>query len=120
MKMYNAAKYLLNKDVQVVPLNDNKKPTVSFKNVTIDDDFIDNNFLAYANTNVLGVLTRGLWCIDIDINHVNGESGFDSLKDIPYYDEFVSNAQNTLVQTTASGGKHVIFKNVMALNMLRK
>ena len=110
MKMYNAAKYLLSKDVQVVPLNDNKKPTVSFKNVTIDDEFIDNNFLAYANTNVLGVLTRGLWCIDIDINHVNGESGFDSLKDIPYYDEFVSNAQTTLVQTTASGGKHVIFK----------
>lgn len=57
MKMYNAAKYLLSKDVQVVPLNDNKKPTVAFKNVTIDDDFIDNNFLAYANTNVLGVLT---------------------------------------------------------------
>ncbi|RNB38644.1 DNA primase, partial [Staphylococcus aureus] len=67
MKMYNAAKYLLSKDVQVVPLNDNKKPTVAFKNVTIDDDFIDHNFLAYSNTNVLGVLTRGLWCIDIDI-----------------------------------------------------
>ena len=67
MKMYNAAKYLLSKDVQVVPLNDNKKPTVAFKNVTIDDDFIDNNYMAYANTNVLGVLTRGLWCIDIDI-----------------------------------------------------
>lgn len=105
MKMYNAAKYLLSKDVQVVPLNDNKKPTVAFKNVTIDDDFIDSNYLAYANTNVLGVLTRGLWCIDIDINHVNGENGFDSLKDIFYYEEFVTNAQNTLVQTTASGGE---------------
>lgn len=46
MKMYNAAKYLLSKDVQVVPLNDNKKPTVSFKNVTIDDEFIDNNFFS--------------------------------------------------------------------------
>ena len=44
MEMYNAAKYLLSKDVQVVPLNNHKKPTVSFKNVTIDDDFIDNNF----------------------------------------------------------------------------
>ena len=42
MKMYNA-KYLLSKDVQVVPLNDNKNQ-VAFKNVTIDDDFIDNNF----------------------------------------------------------------------------
>ena len=103
MKMYNAAKYLLSKDVQVVPLNDINKQSVPFKKFTIDDDFIDQNFLAYAKTNVLGVLTRGLWCIDIDINHVNGESGFDSLKDIPYYDEFVTNAQNTLVHTPASG-----------------
>ena len=37
-------------------------------------------------------------------------NGFNSLKQIPYYEELVTNAQNTLVQTTASGGKHIIFK----------
>ena len=57
---------------------------------------------------MLGVLTRNVWCIDIDIDHTDGKNGFKSIKDISYYDEIVSNAQNTLVQTTASGGKHII------------
>lgn len=107
---YHVAKQLLKKNIQVIPLNKYKKPSVTFADVDITDDFIEQHKYLYHHTHVLGVLTRGVWCIDIDINHANGNDGFDSIKHIPYYNEIVTNAQNTLVQTTPSGGKHIIFR----------
>ncbi|MCP6564959.1 hypothetical protein NL503_26600, partial [Klebsiella pneumoniae] len=74
----------------------------------------------YQHTHVLGVLTRGVWCIDIDINHEEGKDGYESIKYISYYDEIVTNAQNTLVQTTPSGGKHIIFKKRTGIEYTQK
>ncbi|MCE5013270.1 bifunctional DNA primase/polymerase [Staphylococcus warneri] len=110
MTGYHVAKHLLKKNIEVIPLNNYKKPTVAFADIDITDEFIEYHSNQYHQTNVLGVLTRGVWCIDIDVDHEDGKNGFDSLKQIPYYDELVANAQNTLVQTTASGGKHIVFK----------
>lgn len=110
MTGYHVAKKLLKKQIEIIPLNKHKKPTVSFANNVITDDFIERYSTQYHQANVLGVLTRSVWCIDIDVDHEEGQSGFESLKQIPYYKEFVTNAQNTLVQTTASGGKHIVFK----------
>ncbi|UXU41354.1 bifunctional DNA primase/polymerase [Staphylococcus aureus] len=110
MTGYHVAKQLLKKNIEVIPLNNHKKPTVSFADIDITDEFVEYNSNIYHKTNVLGVLTRGVWCIDIDVDHEDGKNGFVSLKQIPYYEELVTNAQNTLVQTTASGGKHIIFK----------
>ena len=109
MTGYHVAKYLLTKRIQVIPLNDYKKPSVSFADIDITDEFIEYHSNIYNQTNVLGVLTRGVWCIDIDVDHQEGSNGIESLKQIPFYDEIVTNAQNTLVQTTPSGGKHIIF-----------
>lgn len=110
MSGYHVAKYLLTKHIQVIPLNEYKKPSVTFADIEVTDEFIEYHSIIYHQTHVLGVLTRGVWCIDIDVNHVEGKNGFESLKVIPFYDEIVTNAQNTLVQTTPSGGKHMIFK----------
>lgn len=110
MTGYHVAKQLLKKNIEVIPLNNHKKPTVSFADKDITDEFIEYHSNIYHQTKVLGVLTRGVWCIDIDVDHEDDKNGFDSLKQIPYYEELVTNAQNTLVQTTASGGKHIIFK----------
>lgn len=109
MTGYHVAKYLLKKHIQAIPLNEYKKPSVSFADIDITDDFIEYHSNLYNQTNVLGVLTRGVWCIDIDVDHQEGSNGIESLKQIPFYDEIVTNAQNTLVQTTPSGGKHIIF-----------
>ncbi|MEB8115654.1 bifunctional DNA primase/polymerase [Staphylococcus saprophyticus] len=109
MTGYHVAKYLLKKHIQAIPLNEYKKPSVSFADIEITDDFIEYHSNLYNQTNVLGVLTRGVWCIDIDVDHHEGVNGIESLKQIPFYDEIVTNAQNTLVQTTPSGGKHIIF-----------
>lgn len=109
MTGYHVAKYLLKKHIQVIPLNKYKKPIVTFADIDITDDFIEYHSNLYHRTYVLGVLTRGVWCIDIDVDHVKGKNGMESLKHIPFYDEVVTNAQNTLVQTTPSGGKHIIF-----------
>lgn len=110
MTGYHVAKNLLEKNVQIIPLNQYKKPSVSFKDIQIDNYFIDYHSKIYHETFVLGVLTRGLWCIDIDVDHDKNKNGFESLEFIPYYEEIVSNMNNTLVQTTPSGGKHIIFK----------
>ncbi|WP_432718028.1 bifunctional DNA primase/polymerase [Staphylococcus equorum] len=109
MTGYHVAKYLLKKHIQVIPLNKYKKPSVTFADIDVTDDFIEYHSSFYHQTHVLGVLTRGVWCIDIDVNHNEGKNGFESLKHIPFYNEIVTNAQNTLVQTTPSGGKHIIF-----------
>lgn len=120
MTGYHVAKNLLKKNIQVIPLNEYKTPTISFADVSITDDFIERHKYSYHQAHVLGVLTRGVWCIDIDIDNKKGKDGFKSLKDIPYYEEIVSNAQNTLVQTTASGGKHVIFHKREGINYGQK
>ncbi|PTJ88609.1 bifunctional DNA primase/polymerase [Staphylococcus simulans] len=120
MSGYHVAKQLLKRNIQVIPLNKYKKPIVTFADIQITDEFIDRHKSLYQHTHVLGVLTRGVWCIDIDINHADGENGFDSIKDIPYYEEIVTNAQNTLVQTTASGGKHIIFYKSAGINYGQK
>ncbi|MGW9860563.1 bifunctional DNA primase/polymerase-like protein [Staphylococcus epidermidis] len=120
MTGYHVAKHLLRKDIEVIPLNDFKKPSVSFADKTITNDFIEYHSNIYSQANVLGVLTRGVWCIDIDVDHKDGANGFDSLKNIPFYNELVENAQNTLVQTTASGGKHLIFKKRDSINYGQK
>ena len=67
---------------------------------------------------MLGVLTRNVWCIDIDINHADGENGFESIKDIPYYDEIVSTGY--ISQTTASGGKAYHFYKRNGINYGQK
>ena len=95
MTGYHVAKYLLTKRIQVIPLNDYKKPSVSFADIDITDEFIEYHSNIYNQTNVLGVLTRGVWCIDIDVDHQEGSNGIESLKQIPFYDEIVTNAQNT-------------------------
>lgn len=110
MTGYHVARYLLKKNIQVIPLNQYKKPSVTFADIDVTDEFIEYHSSLYHQTHVLGVLTRGVWCIDIDVNHVEGKNGFESLKMIPFYDEIVTNAQNTLVQTTPSSGKHIIFR----------
>ncbi|PTK52593.1 bifunctional DNA primase/polymerase [Staphylococcus haemolyticus] len=120
MTGYHVAKQLLKKNIEVIPLNKYKTPTVSFADKDVTDEFIEYHSYKYHKTNMLGVLTRKVWCIDIDINHADGENGFESIKDIPYYDEIVSNAQNTLVQTTASGGKHIIFYKRTGINYGQK
>lgn len=120
MTGYHVAKELLRKNIQVIPLNDYKKPTVSFADVIIDNDFIEYHEYKYKNTNVLGVLTRGVWCIDIDVDHAEDKNGFESLEHIPFYDEVVTNAKNTMVQTTPSGGRHIIFKKRDGINYGQK
>ena len=110
MTGYHVAKYLLKKNIQVIPLNQHKKPSVTFADIDVTDDFIEYHSSLYHQTHVLGVLTRGVWCIDIDVDHIKDKNGFESLKMIPFYKEIVANAQNTLVQTTPSGGKHIILK----------
>lgn len=120
MSGYYVAKKLLEKNIQVIPLNKYKRPSVAFKDIQVTEDFIDYHSQLYHNTLVLGVLTRGVWCIDIDIDLMAGKDGFESLKNIPFYDEIVTNAQNTLVQTTASGGKHIIFKKRAGIDYSQK
>lgn len=110
MTGYHVAKYLLKKHIQVIPLNKYKKPIVTFADIDITNDFIESHSNLYHRTHVLGVITRGVWCIDIDVDYAKGKNGFESLKHVPFYDEIVTNAQNTLVQTTPSGGKHIIFR----------
>lgn len=120
MSAYDVAIALLDVDIQVIPLNKYKKPSTSFKDAIIDKDYIDHHKEFYLRTRVLGVLTRGVWCIDIDIDHKENENGFDSLKSIPFYEEIKRNIDNTLVQTTASGGKHIIFKKRDGINYSQK
>ena len=57
----------------MIPLNKHKTPTVSFADKDVTDEFIEYHSYKYHQTNMLGVLTRNVWCIDIDINHADGE-----------------------------------------------
>ena len=76
MTGYHVAKQLLKKNIEVIPLNKYKTPTVSFADKDVTDEFIEYHSYKYHQTNMLGVLTRNVWCIDIDINHADGEKWF--------------------------------------------
>ncbi|MGF3073538.1 bifunctional DNA primase/polymerase [Facklamia sp. P13069] len=107
MDGYRAALLFLEEGLQTVPLDKNKKPILSFRDLEISKIFIEKNKYAYSKVTALGALTRGIWCIDID---VHGSNGYESLKDSSYYEELKENLKKTLVQKTPSGGLHIIFK----------
>lgn len=110
MNGYEYAMQLLTKGAQCIPLNEYKTPRVSFKDVPVTSVFLETYQQLYESSQCLGVLTRGLWCIDIDRNHADGVDGYESLKTIPFFDELTANASQTMIQETPSGGLHVIFK----------
>ncbi|OQO71173.1 DNA primase [Enterococcus villorum] len=120
MNGYEAALALLEKGVQCIPLNEYKTPVFSFKDISITYDFLFSKKYAYQNTVSMGILTRGLWCIDIDIGHNDGKNGFESLATIPFFDELDQNAKNTMVQTTPSGGIHMVFRKREGVNYQQK
>lgn len=107
---YDFAMQALESNIQVIPLNKDKRPLVSFANLEITPTFIDTYRAHYETTSMLAILCRGVWCIDIDINHGDNEDGFTSLEKIPFYSELDENAKETMVQSTPSGGMHLIFK----------
>lgn len=109
MNGYEVAMYNLTMGVQCIPLNEFKTPKISFKDIPIDETFIQGNQWLYEQANCLGILTRGLWCIDID-NHDDSKNGFASLESVPYFQELDANARQTMIQSTPSGGMHIIFK----------
>lgn len=120
MNGYEYAKAMLQKNIQIIPLNKNKRPLLKFADIEITDEFIEEHKELYLNTNVLGILTRGLWCIDIDIDRTKNENGFDSIKINPFHEEIKENYQQTLVQITATGGQHIVFKKRAGVNYRQK
>ena len=110
MDGYELANYLLKRGVQCIPLDEFKTPKLKFSQTLIDDNFIEDNKYKYISSSVFGILCRGLWCIDIDKNHGDGKDGFESMLGNTYRQELDDNAKNTLIQSTASGGMHIIFK----------
>lgn len=113
MTNYEIALALLKDDLQAIPLNYYKKPKLEFANVPITEEFIEDNQEIYETSKGLGLLCRGIWCMDIDVNHTTHENGFDSLKELEdVWPDIVRNGQNTYVQTTPRGGKHLVFKKV--------
>lgn len=110
MNGYDYALKLLELNIECVPLNEFKVPRISFKDIVIDQSFIEDNKQVYQSSQCFGALTRDIWCIDIDRNHVDGENGYDSLVTIPFYQELNENAVKTMIQSTPSGGMHIIFK----------
>ncbi len=101
-----------NDGIETIPLNNMKRPLLSFADVPITKEFIEASHYDYAPAPMLGVLCRGLWCIDIDVADDGTETGFESLKAIPEYNEFLTNASKTWAQKTPSGGMHYIFKKL--------
>ena len=120
MNGYEYAKSMLQKNIQMIPLTKNKRPLLKFADIEITDEFIEEHKELYLNTNVLGILTRGLWCIDIDVDHTKNENGFDSIKKNPFHEEIKENYQQTLVQITATGGQHIVFKKRAGVNYRQK
>lgn len=120
MNGYNYAIELLKQGIECVPLNEYKVPRLSFKDTIIDEEFISSNKEAYEGSLCLGALTRGIWCIDIDCNHNDGENGFNSLITTPFYKELDHNAMTTLIQGTPSGGMHIVFKKQAGVEYQQK
>lgn len=117
MRCYQLAMEFLKSGVQTIPLNWYKRPKVAFADIPITREFIEQHAEAYATAKGLGWLCRDYWCIDIDLHTGNG---FESLKESPFYYEIVENARRTLIQTTPSGGKHIIFKKHKGLEYSQK
>lgn len=109
MSRLQEAERLLELGIQTVPLDGKKRPTVAYKDIEVTKQFIEDNKKAYSQTTSLGALCRGIWCIDIDVNHTEGVNGFESLEYLPFDEELKQNMAQTMVQRTPSGGKHVIF-----------
>lgn len=110
MNAYDVALAFLDEDVETVPLNRYKRPLLKFSYVPITREFVVANADLYYRAPMLAVLCRGLWCIDIDIDILFSKNGFESIKGIPEYDEFLINASETWVQKTPSGGMHYVFR----------
>lgn len=119
MRNYAIALYMLEKGVQCIPLNENKKPLLGFASVTITEDFINNHHQEYMTAAALGALTRGIWCIDLD-KHGGFVTGYRSMTEIDYYSELDYNAMRTWVQSTPSGGMHIIFKKQNGIDYSQK
>lgn len=118
---YDYAKLLLKKGIQTIPLSTasgQKKPLLSFKDIVINERFININSQLYQRSNMLGVLTRDVWCLDIDIK--DGKNGLIELQKIPYYEELNRNFSRTLKQQTPSGGIHYIFKKNEGIDYRQK
>lgn len=111
MTGYDVAMSLLQDGLQAIPLNYEKKPKVSFGDIPITEDFINANCEAYYTSQAMALLCRGIWCMDIDINHARDENGFESLQELEdVWPDIVRNAQQTYVQYTPRGGRHLVFK----------
>lgn len=117
---YDFALLALDSGIQIIPLNENKRPLVSFGNVEITPIFIETYKTYYDNATMIAVLCRGVWCIDIDVNHGDEANGFASLESIPFYGELDKNANETMIQQTASGGMHIIFKKREGIDYSQK
>lgn len=117
MNAYDVALLLLEENLQTIPLNYYKKPRLAFGGVPITKEFIEQNKELYQSAQGLGMLCRGVWCLDIDINHDDNENGFESLKELEdVWPDIVKNGKQTFVQTTPRGGKHLVFKKVDGIN----
>ena len=85
---------------------DTKKPAIKFANKPrLTADEIKSIWGAHPEYNV-ALRTVNHMCIDIDIGHETGVSGYDSIKPLleePWW------PKETLTATTATGGKHYIF-----------
>ena len=53
----SCSKTIIKKNIEVIPLNKYKTPTVSFADKDVTDEFIEYHSYKYHQTNVLGVLT---------------------------------------------------------------
>lgn len=112
MNRYEMALELLKDGYQTIPLNYYKSPKLKFKDIPITKEFIEKNKVLYETAKGLALLCRGVWCIDIDVNH-GSENGFDSLRELEdVWPDIVKNGLQTYVQTTPRGGKHMVFKKV--------
>lgn len=107
MDCYRVALALQQDGYETIPMK-NKQPLVKFANEPITPGFIERNSWKYKSVTALGLLCRGVWCIDIDISPQ--KNGYESIKAIAEYKEFLENAKETLAQKTPSGGMHYIFK----------
>lgn len=85
---------------------DTKKPAIKFANTPkLTANEIKKIWGAHPEYNV-ALRTVNHMCIDIDIGHKTGVSGYESIKPLleePWW------PKDTLTATTASGGKHYIF-----------
>lgn len=119
MNCFDAALLMLKQGFECIPVDGNKRPILRFRNLRIDEAFIYENQQYYKKANGLGLLTRGVWCIDIDKGHCLSD-GYKSLLELPISEELDRNALKTWVQSTPSGGMHIIFKKQVGIEYQQK